>query len=197
MWDSIARGDIRARLAGSDALHGTVQVSFRPRKHPAPENASTPMPLKKQHQAPWECIYAKEDKSACRPGDKPVSDQEYFEVLCLCILQAGLGWGTIRANWQRYREGFHRFSINRLSKARVDKLLGKPNVLKNRSKVEAIIHNAQEFRRIKNEHGSFGDFLGSLADRPDKEVLKLLLKRFRHIGDYTAEYYLHSVGYWE
>ena len=164
---------------------------------PWADNGSPPMQLKKQHQAPWECIYAKEAKSACRPGDKPVSDQEYFEVLCLCILQAGLGWGTIRTNWRRYRQGFHRFSINQLSKARADKLLSEPNVLKNRRKVEAILHNAQEFQRIKHEHGSFAAFLESLAGMPDEETFKLLAKRFRHVGYYTAEYYLHSVGYWE
>src|SRR2546428_10474046 len=28
LWDSIAPGDIQTRIAGSDALHGTVQVSL-------------------------------------------------------------------------------------------------------------------------------------------------------------------------
>ena len=44
---------------------------------------------------------------------------------------------------------------------------------------------------------SFGDFFKSLKLMKDQKVLKLLVKRFRHIGNYTAEYYLHSVGYWE
>lgn len=154
-------------------------------------------PLTKQHQAPWECVYAKEATSTCRPGDKPVSDQAYFEVLCLCILQAGLGWAAIRANWGKYRQGFQRFSFNQLSKARIDELLSEPNVLKNRRKVEAIIHNAQEFKRIRHEHGSFAAFLESLTDTSDEETFRLLTKRLRHVGAYTAEYYLHSVGYRE
>jgi hypothetical protein len=34
--------------------------------------------------------FAKEEKSKCKPEDKPKSDQEYFEILCLCVLQASL-----------------------------------------------------------------------------------------------------------
>lgn len=151
--------------------------------------------MNSQHQAPWECVYAKEDKSDCRPGRKPRSDQEYFEILCSCILQAGLNWGVIRGNWKKYRKGFRGFSINRLFKAQSEELLKDPNVLKNTNKVEAIQYNAKEFRRIKKEYGSFSNFLRSLKGKPDKELIILLTKRFKHVGSYTAEYYLHSVGY--
>ncbi|MHC2994061.1 MAG: hypothetical protein IBV53_00940 [Candidatus Atribacteria bacterium] len=37
---------------------------------------------KKEPKLPWECTYAKEDKSKCRPGNKPKADQKYFEILC-------------------------------------------------------------------------------------------------------------------
>lgn len=153
--------------------------------------------MNRQHQAPWECIYAKEDKSDCKPGKKPGSDQEYFEILCLCILQTGLNWGVIRGNWQKYRKGFFGFGIHRVSKAQADELLKNPNVLKNKIKVEAIIYNAKEFQRIKKEYGSFFSFLGSLRCVADEAVFKLLIRRFRHVGSYTAKYYLHSVGYRE
>jgi len=149
-----------------------------------------------EHQAPWECVYAKEDKSTCKPGKRPNSDQEYFEVLCLCILQAGLSWGVIRKNWPKYREGFYDFDIDRLSKAQTEELLKGPNVIRNSKKVEAIIHNAQEFQRISQEYGSFSNFLGSVRQMPDEELFRLLMKRFRHVGSYTAEYFLHCVGYW-
>ena len=153
--------------------------------------------MTKVHRAPWECIYAKEDKSECKPGEEPKSDQEYFEILCLCVLQAGLNWGTIRRNWQRYRNAFFGFDINKLAKAQTEKLIKKPNVIKNRKKVEAIIHNAKEFQKIKEEYGSFRNFLESFRELKNEELFKLLAKRFRHVGIYTAEYFLHSVGYWK
>jgi DNA-3-methyladenine glycosylase I len=152
--------------------------------------------MSEEHQAPWECVYAKEDKSTCKPGKKPNSDQEYFEVLCLCILQAGLNWGVIRKNWPKYREGFYDFDIDRLSKAQTEELIKGSNVIRNSKKVEAIICNAQEFQRISKEYGSFSNFLGSARQMPDEELFRLLTTRFRHVGSYTAEYFLHCVGYW-
>jgi DNA-3-methyladenine glycosylase I len=151
--------------------------------------------MKNEHRAPWECTYTKEEKSDCKPGKRPRSDQKYFEILCLCLLQAGLNWGLIRKNWQKYREGFLGFDIHRLSKAQTRELLKDPHVIKNSKKVEAIIYNAKEFLRIQKDYGSFSNFLGSLTRMTNEELFQLLKKRFRHVGKYTVEYYLHSVGY--
>jgi len=153
--------------------------------------------MNNEHRAPWDCVYAKEDRSKCKPGKEPKSDQEYFEILCLCLLQAGLNWGSIRKHWPKYREGFDEFDIQRLSQAQVEVLLKAPQVIKNRKKVEAIIYNAQVFQRLMHEHGSFSGFLRSLEQLSDEDSIRVLMKQFRHIGAYTAEYYLHSVGYWK
>ena len=151
--------------------------------------------MNNEHRSPWECFYAKEDKSNCKAGRKPKSDQEYFEILCLCILQAGLRWSLIRKNWEIYREGFYGFDINRLSNIQSSELIREPNVIKNIAKIEAIVYNAKKLQRINEEYGSFSNFLGSLEELSDNELLELLTEKFKHIGRYTAEYYLHSVGY--
>jgi len=153
--------------------------------------------MNKAHRAPWECTYAKEEKSKCRSGKNPKSDQEYFEILCLCILQAGLNWGRVRKNWAKYENGFYDFNISKLAEAQTKELMRRPNVIKNKMKVEGIIYNAKQFQEIKKEHGSFGNFLKSLKLIRDEEVLKLLTKRLKRLGSYTADYFLHSVGYWE
>jgi len=151
----------------------------------------------KEHVAPWECVYAKEEKSKCKPGKKPKSDQEYFEILCLCILQSGLNWGTVRKNWSKIKKGFYGFNIGLLSKMTAKTLLQRKGVYKNERKVNAIIVNAQEFQKILIEFGTFSNYLESLKKLEDKNAIKEFAKRFKHIGEYTAEYYLHSVGYWE
>jgi DNA-3-methyladenine glycosylase I len=76
-------------------------------------------------------------------------------------------------------------------------LLKDPHVIKNSKKVEAIIHNAKEFQKIRREFGSFLNFLKIHNPPRREELYKLLSKKFKHIGVYTAEYYLHSVGYWK
>jgi len=149
----------------------------------------------KEHRAPWECTYAKEEKSECKLGRRPRSDREYFEILCLCVLQAGLNWRTVRKNWQRYRKGFFEFNIERLAKAQSRELMKQPNAIRNLKKIKDIIYNAKEFQKIKKEYGSFSNLLKSLEQVKDGEISRFLMKRFKHVGQYTAEYYLHCVGH--
>lgn len=151
---------------------------------------------KNDHRAPWECIFAEEDKNTCKPGKTPKSDQEYFEILCLCVLQAGLNWGTVRNNWLKIKKGFYGFDVNRLSKTTVSDLIKRPGVYNNKNKVNAIVANAYEFQKIKRDFGTFMNFLISLKKLKDREAVRQLARQFKHVGKYTGEYYLHCVGYW-
>ena len=149
------------------------------------------------HSAPWDCVLSKEEEGECRAGARPETDQGYFEILCLCMLQAGLNWASIRKYWPKYREGFQGFDIGGLSRATPDELLARPGVIKNARKVEAVIRNAKEFERVADEHGSFAAFLETLKPLPEPEQVKALTRRFKQVGPETADYFLHSVGFWE
>lgn len=148
-----------------------------------------------EHHAPWGCIYAKEEEGVCHPGDTPGSDQEYFEVLCLCLLQAGLNWSSIRKHWPRYKQGFLHFDIGQLARTEPEEILSNPNSIKNRRKVMAIIENAREFERLATEFGAFPAYLATLAGLPERELLKAISGRFKQVGPETADYYLHAIGY--
>ena len=150
----------------------------------------------RSHKAPWQCTFAAEEESKCKPGLPPKSDQEYFEVLSLCILQAGLNWAMIRKIWPKLKQGFCRFEIDALVELKVAKILENPNVIKNKKKIEAIINNAKEFKKIESEYGSFENCLKNLKKIPEKKAIKFLTQRFAHLGEYSAEYFLHSIGYW-
>ena len=145
------------------------------------------------HKAPWQCTFAKEEKSKCEPGLPPKSDQGYFEVLSLCILQAGLNWAMIRKIWPKLKQGFCEFEIDALSKSEVATIWQHSGVIKNRKKIEAIINNAKEFKKIQSDHGSFVNYLKNM---PEEKAIQFLTLRFDHLGKYSAEYLLHSTGYW-
>ncbi len=147
------------------------------------------------HSAPWDCVLSKEEEGECRAGGRPASDQQYFEILCLCLIQAGLNWASIRKHWPRYREGFLGFRIGELARADADELLARDGVIKNRRKVEAVVHNAREFEAIAAEHGSFDAFLSTLAPLSGPERVKALSKRFKQIGPEAGDYFLHAVGF--
>jgi len=150
-----------------------------------------------EHKAPWQCVFAKEEKSLCKPGDRPSDDSEYFEILCLCVLQAGLSWKAVRENWEKIKKGFYSFNIEKLCKANASELVRRPGVYNNRRKIEAIIANARVFQKLKEKYGSFSNFLETLKSQKDKEAINEIKKLFKHIGDYSAEYFLHSVGFWK
>ncbi len=120
------------------------------------------------------------------------SRQETAHVLSLCILQAGLSWASVRRSWPRYRSAFLDFEIAKLAHATPAALLRRPGALRNRKKVAALVANAQEFERIRAEHGTFARYLRTV--KSDKDACTILQERFRHVGPYTAEFYLHSVG---
>ena len=144
------------------------------------------------HRAPWECTFAKEQRSRCLPGKKLRTDQQYFEVLCLCILQAGLSWASVRSSWPRYRSAFFNFEFAKLAHATPAALLRRPGALRNPKKVAALVANAKEFERIRAEHGTFARYLRTVGS--GKDACTFLQEHFSHVGPYTAEFYLHSVG---
>jgi DNA-3-methyladenine glycosylase I len=108
-----------------------------------------------------------------------------------------LNWGAIRRNWLKVREGFYGSGIDKLSKATIAELIKRPGVYNNEKKVEAIIANAKKFQEIRQNFGSFSNFLKSLKRLKDRDAIKQITKQFKHVGEYTAEYYLHSIGYWK
>ena len=150
-----------------------------------------------EHRAPWDCVLSKEEEGECRAGGRPESDRQYFEILCLCLIQAGLNWASIRKHWPKYREGFLCFDVKRLARADAEELLARPGVIKNRRKVEAVVHNAREFESIEREHGSFAAYLETLKPLTEAEQIKALTRRFKQVGPETADYFLHSVGFGE
>jgi len=149
------------------------------------------------HRAPWECSFRKEEKSRCMPGAIPKSDTEYFEVMSLCILQAGLSWGTVRKIWPKLKKGFDQFDIEILSMKNPAELLKNPNIIKNPKKVAGLIENAQKFKTIRRNYRSFYHYLETLKTSSDKGAIKRLANDFKHLGEYSAEYFLHSIGYWK
>ena len=147
------------------------------------------------HSAPWDCVLSKEEEGECRAGARPESDQGYFEILCLCMIQAGLNWASIRKHWPKYREGFLGFRIGELSRSTADELLARPGVIRNERKVAAVVHNAKEFEAIAREHGSFAAYLETLRPEAPAERVKALGRRFKQVGPESADYFLHSVGF--
>lgn len=95
------------------------------------------------------------------------NDKKLFEMLILEGAQAGLSWITILKKRQNYRKAFDRFDpskIARYNKHKINALLKDPGIVRNRLKVESTVLNAQIYLELKEQHGSFGDYIWQFVD---------------------------------
>jgi len=90
------------------------------------------------------------------------SDEKQFEFLVLESAQAGLSWLTVlrkRENYRRLYDGFDPEKVARYGEEKIQKLMSDSGIIRNRKKIEASINNAVRFLEIRDEFGSFTDYL--------------------------------------
>ena len=90
------------------------------------------------------------------------SDEKQFEFLVLESAQAGLSWLTVlrkRENYRRLYDGFDPEKVARYREEKIQELMSDSGIIRNRKKIEASINNAVRFLEIRDEFGSFSDYL--------------------------------------
>ncbi|HEY8164437.1 MAG TPA: DNA-3-methyladenine glycosylase I [Gemmatimonadaceae bacterium] len=88
-------------------------------------------------------------------------DRKHFEFLILEAAQAGLSWSIVLNKREGYRRAFSQFDpekVARYSRAKVEKLIGNPEIIRNRMKIEAAVKNARAFLAVREEFGSFDKY---------------------------------------
>lgn len=95
------------------------------------------------------------------------NDRKLLEMLILEGAQAGLSWLTILKKRDNYRQAFHQFDPERITRygdRDIERLLQDPGIVRNRLKIEAAIRNARGYLQIRDEHGSFSNYLWAFVD---------------------------------
>lgn len=131
-------------------------------------------------------------------GKRPSSDDCYFENMSRIIFQAGLNWSVIEKKWPTTRKAFVDFSIGKVAaftESDVERLMKDEGIVRNKGKILAIIQNANQLREIRKEHGSFQKYLDSLDKSGNyAKVVEELSRRFKWLGQSSAEMFLFTVG---
>ena len=94
-------------------------------------------------------------------------DRRLFEYLILEGAQAGLSWQTVLTKRENYRAAFDNFDaekIARYTEARVAKLMNNPGIIRNQLKIRSTIQNAKSFLQVREEFGSFDQYLWRFVD---------------------------------
>ena len=143
-------------------------------------------------------------------------DRVLFEFLILEGAQAGLSWETILRKRDGYRKAFAGFDPRRVagfSAARIERLMGNPNIVRNRLKIESAVTNARAFLAVQKEFGTFDAYLWRFVDgtpidgrrrtfravpvRTDRsDALSRDLRRrgFRFVGTTICYAFMQAVG---
>jgi len=125
-------------------------------------------------------------------------DNLLFERLILEINQAGLSWITILKKVDNFRTAYSQFGIDKIaSYAETDRarLLSDAGIIRNRLKVNAAIENARRIQVLRNEFGSFKDWLDAHHPLTKDEWTKLFKKNFVFTGGEIVNEFLMSTGY--
>jgi DNA-3-methyladenine glycosylase I len=94
-------------------------------------------------------------------------DRSLFEFLILEGAQAGLSWQTILNKREHYRAAFDQFDAERIARygeKKIAQLLANKGIVRNRLKIRATIQNAQAFLKVREEFGSFDQYLWRFVD---------------------------------
>jgi DNA-3-methyladenine glycosylase I len=130
--------------------------------------------------------------------NRPSTDEAYFENTCRVIFQAGLNWQVIDNKWPSIKKAFLNFKIGKIAcftEADVERLMQNTGIIRNRGKIQAIIQNAQNFKAIEKQYGSFQKYLDSI-DKSNNyaNVVKDLVNKFKWLGPPSASLFLYTVG---
>lgn len=116
---------------------------------------------------PSRCPWAGTDPDYIRYHDEewgvPIrDDRALFELLLLEGAQAGLSWITVLKRREAYRRAFEGCDPERVARYGPDdetRLLMDPGIIRNRLKIASAIRNARAFLTLKQERGSFAEYL--------------------------------------
>lgn len=93
----------------------------------------------------------------------PVHDeQKHFEFLTLEAMQAGLSWLIVLKKRESIRQAFDNFDYRKIAaydEKDFERILAAPDIIRNRRKIDATIHNARMFLKIQEEFGSFDKYI--------------------------------------
>jgi len=105
-------------------------------------------------------------------------DKTLFEFLILEGFQSGLSWRTILYKRANFRKAFNQFDpeiIAGYDERKIRELLQDAGIIRNQLKIRGAVQNARCFIEVRNEFGSFSDYIWRFTDgKPVKNHFKSL-----------------------
>ncbi len=124
-------------------------------------------------------------------------DDRFLSTMTRCVFQAGFHWSVIAKKWPGFEEAFFGFDLRKLALLSIedwDAYFKDKRIVRNGTKINALIKNTQFVIDTAKEHGSFAKFI---ANWPESDLVGLwayLKKRGSRLGGNTSQYFLRFIG---
>lgn len=128
------------------------------------------------------------------------NDNELFERLMFEINQAGLNWILILKKQHNFRKAFDNYQVDKVAiygEKETERLMNDAGIIRNLLKINAAIENARIIISLRDEHGSFRNWLDKMAvetKEPDQWT-RLFKKTFKFTEGEIVKEFLMSTGY--
>ncbi len=153
-------------------------------------------------------LYVKyHDEEWCKPN---FNDNYLYEMLILESFQAGLSWECVLNKREDFRKAYDNFNLEKIcdyDNKKIEELLANKKIIRNKLKIKASINNSKIFKNIKQEYGSFYNYLkkfinnevvyeigkttSDLSDRISKDLQK---RGMKFVGSTIIYSYLQAIG---
>ena len=161
------------------------------------------------------CSWVSEDEIYIRYHDEEwgvptYDDKELFEMLILELFQAGLSWITILKKRENFKKAFDDFDIEKIMNydlEKIEELMENEGIIRNRRKIDATVNNAEIFKNMQKEYGSFSNYIWGFTDgriikaeyKTESDLSKRISKDLKKhgmkfVGPTIIYSYLESIG---
>ena len=143
-------------------------------------------------------------------------DRTQFEYLMMEVMQCGLNWNMMINKREIFRKCFDNFDFNKIADYNtndIKRIMNTGGMIKSERKIAAIINNAKCFQKIREEFGSFCNYIWRYSDNKtilyekhnegyipasnglSDKISKDLKKRgFKYMGTITIYSHLQASG---
>lgn len=143
-------------------------------------------------------------------------DRGQFEFLMMEVMQCGLNWNMMINKREIFRSCFDNFEYDKIAeygKDDIDRIMDTEGMIRSARKIDAVINNARCFQKIREEYGSFSEYLwaysrgktilynkhgdgyipvsNGLSDTISKDLKK---RGFKYLGTVTVYSHLQACG---
>jgi 3-methyladenine DNA glycosylase Tag len=125
----------------------------------------------------------------------PTCLADYLGIMSKAVFQSGMSWKVIENKWSGTTEALREFdphAIAEMDEEDIEELMQDTRLIRNRKKLNAIVHNAQTMISLDEEHGGFQKYLRSHDDF--WSTVKSIRSEFKFMGDVGTFYFLYVVG---